>query len=432
MAIVLAGVGTFVYVRLGTSLVEQIDDNLAARAETLAASVDDGEVEGLVGHDEEEFAQILAPNGGVLVATDGFDTPLLSAMQRAAAATDELLTTTEISLPTEDETEPVRVLARTADGGLIVVVGVALGDRNEALERLLAQLLVGGSFALVLASVAGHLLADAVLRPVEAMRRRAAAISAVNAGERLPLPAARDEVHRLGETLNAMLERLDAGLRRERNFVADASHELRTPLALLQTELELALRRPRSVEELQDALRSAAQEVDRLTRLAEDLLVLASTEEGHLRLQRAPFGVRDLLEGVARRFAARVNAAGRAIEVGHAPQDNMEGDRLRLERALGNLVDNALRHGAGRILLDATTNERGVVLRVSDEGVGFPTAFRSSAFERFTRADQARTQRGAGLGLAIVETIARAHGGEARASNRHDGGAVVELAIPTS
>ncbi|HSJ43884.1 MAG TPA: ATP-binding protein [Euzebyales bacterium] len=357
--------------------------------------------------------------------------PLLSAEQRAAALEGRLQSTTEALLVDEDETEPVRLLGRPADDGVTVMVGASLADVADALELLLAQLVIGGVAALALASVAGYVLAGAALRPVEEMRRRATAISADTAGERLPLPVAHDEVRRLGETLNAMLERLDGGVRRERRFIADASHELRSPLALLQTELDLARRRPRRPEDLQDALHSAGEEVDRLTRLAEDLLVLASTEEEQLRLQRASFAVRDLLEQVARQFATRADAADRAVEVGHTPPGSMDGDRLRLERALGNLVDNALRHGGGRILLDAAADDGGVVLRVSDEGAGFPAAFVSSAFERFTRDDEARTEPGAGLGLAIVETIARAHGGQARAANRPEGGAIVELVIPT-
>ncbi len=149
----------------------------------------------------------------------------------------------------------------------------ALGDRDEVLASLLGLMLVVGPVALLLAAFAGYRLAGAALRPVESMRREAAEISSETSGRRLPVPEARDEVRRLGETLNEMLERLDEGLLRERRFVADAGHELRTPLALLRTELELALRRPRSPEELEAAIRSATEEVERLIRLAEALLV---------------------------------------------------------------------------------------------------------------------------------------------------------------
>jgi heavy metal sensor kinase len=431
MAVVLAGVGAFLYVRLGDSLLEQLDESLAARADTLAAAVRNGEAEQTLEGGEDEFAQVLAPDGDVVAATPGFETPLLVPRQRAAVAGGGMLTETEISPPGEDESETARLLARPVEQRLIVV-GASLEDRADALEGLLAQLLLGGPLALLLASAAGYLLAGAALRPVDAMRRRAAKISAETPGERLPLPQAYDEIHRLGETLNAMLDRLEAGVRRERRFVADASHELRTPLALLQTELELALRRPRTREELEGALRSASEEVDRLARLAEDLLLLTSTDEGRLPLRPSRFAARELLDGVARRFAARAAAAGRTIEVGQAAEGEMEGDRLRLEQALGNLIDNALRHGSGQVRLDAASENVRVVLRVSDEGEGFPPAFLAHAFERFSRVDAARTTRGAGLGLAIVDAVARAHGGEALARNRPAGGAEVTVAVPSA
>jgi two-component system, OmpR family, sensor kinase len=240
-------------------------------------------------------------------------------------------------------------------------------------------------------------------------------------GGRLPLPETRDEIRRLGETLNEMLERLDAGLQRERRFVGDASHELRTPLALLRTELELALRRARTPEQLEAAIRSAREEVERLIRLAEGLLVL--DRSGAAALQLADLDARTLLDAVARRFAGRAAEDGRAIEVrggGAFP-----GDRDRLEQALGGLVDNALVHGRGAVRLEAERDGGLLELRVADEGEGFPPDFVPRAFERFSRADSARTSGGAGLGLAIVDAVARAHGGHVSAA-----GATVTLVLP--
>jgi signal transduction histidine kinase len=226
-----------------------------------------------------------------------------------------------------------------------------------------------------------------------------------------------------------MLARLQDSLARERRFVADASHELRTPLALLQTELELALRHKRTPGELEDALRSARDEVDRLSRLAEDLLVLARLDEGKLPLRTSPVPARELLEAVARRFDRRAAEEGRALAV-DAGTVSFPGDRLRLEQALGNLVDNALRHGAGTVRLEADARDGNVELRVADEGPGFAMDVLPVAFERFTRQDEARGDGASGLGLAIVDAIARAHGGTARATNAPGGGAVVMLTLP--
>ena len=292
----------------------------------------------------------------------------------------------------------------------------ALGDRDEVLAALLTLMLVGGPLALALAAVAGYRLAGAALRPVEAMRRRAEEISTETSGERLPVPNSRDEIQRLGTTLNEMLDRLEAGLQRERRFVADASHELRTPLSLLRTELELAQRRPRTQEELDAVLRSVAEEVDRLVRLAEGLLLLVTAEEAGMHPQR--IRVSELLERVARRFGPVV------VE---DTLGEVEADRIRLEAALGNLVENAFRHGAPPVRLEARREGDDAVFVVTDSGPGFPPGFVEHAFERFTRADAARTERGAGLGLAIVAAVARAHGGRALAS-----GSTVTLVLPVT
>jgi signal transduction histidine kinase len=227
-----------------------------------------------------------------------------------------------------------------------------------------------------------------------------------------------------------MLARLDSALERERSFVADASHELRTPLALLKAELDVALRRPRSKEELEQALRSAAAETDRLSQLAEDLLVLARSDRGQLPLRAEPTSAQAIAARVAQRFAHRAQAVNRTIKVDASTEIELVADGRRVEQALGNLVDNALRHGGGAIRLAAAERNGAVELHVVDEGAGFPPEFLPHAFERFTRADEARTRGGSGLGLAIAQVIAKAHGGSAHAVNRDGAGADVWLSIP--
>jgi signal transduction histidine kinase len=296
------------------------------------------------------------------------------------------------------------------------MAGQSLGERDDSL-RTLALLLAGGmAVALVLACLAGYGVASGALRPVEAIRRRAAAISGTRTGERLPVPQSADELARLGQTLNEMLDRLEAALVRERTFVADASHELRTPLAILKTEIDLALRRGRSPEELRAALESAGEETDRLVRLAEDLLVIARVDQGRLPLRPEELDVSELLATVAARFGGRAEPAGEL---------RVRGDRARLEQALGNLVHNARGHGDGEIRLSARQHAGMVELHVTDEGDGLAHDFAPHAFERFTRADGARTRGGAGLGLAIVAAIAASHGGSAHAE-----GADVWIQLP--
>jgi two-component system, OmpR family, sensor kinase len=430
IAVVLAALGAFLYLRLGWSLDETIDDGLEARAQEVAAIAARGETDlGTVGMVEpERVFQVLDPGGRVVDATGSLaDAPLLDPAQRARVLAEGRLTFERADVPGVEG--PVRLLA-TTEPELIVVVGQSLDDRDEALGDLLGDLLLIGPAALLLASLLGYGVATAALRPVEAMRAEAAAVSAAEPGRRLPLPPARDEIRRLGTTLNEMLGRLERALERERSFVADASHELRTPLALMKTELELALRNPRSAAELEQALRSAAGETDRVAQLVDDLLVLARSDEGRLALRRAPVPAREVLAAVAERFRGRAGAAERTIRVEAPDGLVVSADGVRLEQALGNLVDNALRHGGGVIRLAAHERDGRVELHVLDEGDGFAPAFLERAFERFARPDEARTEAGAGLGLAIVRTIAEAHGGTAHARNAADGGADVWLTLP--
>lgn len=226
-----------------------------------------------------------------------------------------------------------------------------------------------------------------------------------------------------------MLARLEAALERERTLVSNASHELRTPLALLKTEIELALDEPDSAPVLAAALRSVGEETDRLAQLADDLLLLASIDSGKLPLRRTRFPIAELLDTIAIRFRRRATDAGRTIEVTVPAGLQVLADRRRLEQALANLVENALRHGAGTVRFEAADRAGALTIEVADQGEGFPPRFLASAFERFSRADGSRS--GAGLGLAIVAAIAHAHGGTASAANDPAGAARVTLTIPT-
>jgi two-component system, OmpR family, sensor kinase len=417
MAVVLAATGALVYLGLRSALDEAIDDSLQSQVEDLVAG------QSPQANTDESRAQVIDGSGRV-VGEPG-EQPLLD---------EEELARVEPGRELKLERENVagidgrgRLLASAVDGR-VVVAAASLDDRDGALGDLLGQLLIFGPAALVLASLLGYGLATAALRPVEAMREEAASISGAETGRRLSIGRANDELGRLGTTLNEMLERLDGALEHERSFIADASHELRTPLAVLKTELELSLRRPRSAEELETALRSAATETDRLTQLAEHLLVLARSDQGPLTLRREPIVAERLAAEVAGRFAA----GGRAIEVDVPAGLGLSGDRVRLEQALGDLVANALEHGSGTVRITGAEDDGHIELHVLDEGAGFTPAFLPRAFERFTRADESRSGGGSGLGLAIVDAIARGHGGSAHAANRPEGGADVWLSLPTS
>jgi signal transduction histidine kinase len=326
--------------------------------------------------------------------------------------------------------EPARLLATPvtrAGATVILVVGNTRENGIEALRRVRAQLLLGLPLLLLLTSALAYLLAGAALRPVDEMRKRAAALSGGAAGQRLPLPARNDELTRLGVTLNELLARVDATLERERAFVANASHELRTPLALLRTELELAVRRQRPVEDLTKAINSAADEVDRLIRLAEDLLLLDSTDDAGLPHAPERIDVPFLLERVVAPFRTMAARRGRDIEVDTCQVLHVDADAQRLEQALINLVSNAFQHGAGVVKLSVRAATDATEFCVTDEGDGFSAAMLAHGFERFVHT---RSGGGSGLGLSIVAAVAHAHGGSAGVSNRPSGGSEVWIRLP--
>ena len=429
MALVLAGTGVFLYARLGNDLSRALDQDLRLRAQDLSALVRDGRtsLRGEAGSDRlvergESFAQLVWPDGRVLDATPPLGRRSLLPPREIRSVLHGSRFVDVPSVPGLDE--PARLLAVPV-GGRVLVVGATRENRAEALRNLRTELLIAGPIALLLATGLGYVLAGAGLRTVETMRRRAAEISADRLGERLPLPGTRDELDRLGETLNEMLARLEAALERERGFVAEAGHELRTPLALLRAELDFALHHAESEEELRAALREASIETDRLVQLAGDLLLIASSDRGKLRLREERVSAPELLESVDNRFAWRAQEAGRPLEVDAPAGLAFTGDRLRLEQALGNLVENALRHGAGAVRLEARSVDGRVELHVRDEGDGLPAEFVPRAFQRFSRLDESRTSGGAGLGLAIVDAIAQAHGGTAGAA-----GSDVWISVP--
>jgi two-component system, OmpR family, sensor kinase len=432
MALVLAGTGLFVYLRVSSSLQHAVDQSLRARADDVAGLLTSGRHDRADLAGSEGFAQLLGSDGNVLLSSPRLQgRRLLSGPQLAQARRRPIFV--ERRAPAGFGSHSWRLLAKpvtTPSGTAVAVVAESLQSRDETLDHLVVQLLLGGAAALLLASLAGYALAAAALRPVEAMSRKAAEIWLKGEDRRLPVPEANDEIAHLGERLNEMLARIETAVAHERRFLAEASHELRTPLTIMRGELELALRRKRSSDELEEALRTTKEETDRLAALAEDLLVVARADQDALPVRRAPVLARELMDTVAARFDPRAAAEGRRIVTRRPPALTVPCDRGRIEQALGNLVDNALHHGAGTIELAARERDGWIELHVTDGGHGFPEPFLPHAFERFSRANGARSSNGTGLGLAIVEAIAHAHGGRAGAANRASGGSDVWLALP--
>jgi two-component system OmpR family sensor kinase len=439
MAVVLAGFGAFVYVRLGRDLLASVDLGLRARAQVVADRVQHERKvplatgESLIDPDEA-FAQVLDSSGRVVQASsEASSAPLLTAAVVRGVSRPAFVT---VTVPRIDA-DPLRLLVvpvASVEGRDFVIVGATLGDRKDNLASLLLSLAIGGPVALILASGAAWLVVGGTLRPVERMRREAHAVSASEPSRRLPVPATGDELARLGTTLNDMLDRLQRGMDQERRFVDSASHELRTPLGILKAELDLALARARSPEELRMALASASAEADRLVRLAEDLLVLARMEHGRVPVHRTEVSLRELVADAIPPYEHRAREAGARIVVDGAP-DPVKVDPVRVRQALENLLDNALRvvtaGGVITVLLEQADGR--IRIAVDDSGPGFPPDVVETAFDPFVRSATAPSGNGAGdgagLGLAIVRAVAEAHGGTATAENLPAGGARVTLML---
>jgi signal transduction histidine kinase len=422
MALVLLAVAVATVAHTRESLDTAITESLSYQLADLRVIAVNAQPQ-LAGVDPDTGQQVIAPDGQLLASTANLaGQTALSPSEMSAARHGQLVA----DHPRLGNLQgPVRLAAAAIPGGRVVVAAESLSDRDAAVADLRNELAVGFPIVLLAAAVGAYLLAAAALRPVERLRARAAGISTADLHARLPVPPARDEIHRLGTTFNELLARLQSALERERQFVTDAGHELRTPLSLLTTELELALRRPRSNPELIAALRSALDETSRLSRLAKDLLTVADTGS---HAEPPTIDLRTHLQAVADRYR---NTLDSQLSVECPPNLHVRADPDDLERIISNLVDNAAEHGARPITIHA---ERGgpdkVAIHIRDHGPGFDPAFLPHAFDRFTRADTARTTGGSGLGLAIVHSVTQRNHGTVAAHNHPDGGAEVTIELP--
>src|SRR4051794_38930073 len=426
----LAIVFGLVFLRFEASVNASIDGDLRARADALATMVTRQGAGALTStaavdllRPQGAFAQVVDRRGRVRGSSDAVqDVRLLTAAQARAAASHGLHGDHDRIPNLAKRSRLVAVPLRAH--GATVVVGRSLKGREGANESFGRALLIGGPLALLLSATACYLAAAAALRPVEAMRQRAAEITRHDRSARLPVPPADDETGRLGLTLNDMIGRLDRALTRQRELTQNASHELRTPLTVLTAELELALQEDLP-EGARAAVASAADEARRVSRLADDLLTLAQLEESGLPLSIETVDLDEALRLVAARAARHSNATARHITV-DAQTTIAHVDPLRIEQAIGNLVDNALTHGRGTVTVALREHDDRLEISVGDEGPGFPTHLRALAFERFMRRSHG-DRVGAGLGLAIVRTIAEAHGGRAEIPDETPSTVVVTL-----
>lgn len=388
--------------------------------------------------DLNRYAQIWDTEGRSLLRTRYItaDLPVDTAALRAAAAGRIAWAEADFDgIPVRSLYYPLGRLGHLHEPH-ILQVAAPLEARNRLLSR--GILFLAALVVLVSATTfpGAWWLARRAIRPVDEIIDQAERIEASTLDQRITAYADTREYERLVQVLNGMLERLGAGFEAQRRFTADASHELRSPLTALRGEIELALMRPRSGDEYRRVLASALEETERLSRVADDLLTLARSDAGVTRPRPVHADLAALARDVANRLRPAAEAKGVAIAT--APDGAVTGrfDPDLIERLLRNLIENAIRFtpAGGRIDVRASRAGAALEIDVADTGPGIPPADLERIFERFYTSDAARAATGlpggTGLGLSIVRAIARMHGGEVRAENRPEGGALLHVTLP--
>jgi signal transduction histidine kinase len=429
LALLAASVALVLALRAG--LEENVRAGARAHAARVAAGLADGSAGGpaggsaadlAVGAPDEQLVQVLDGAGRVVAASPNVaGRPPVARLAPGESA--------RVAVPVDDDDFlAVAVAADSPQGPRTVLVAHALADVLESTQLVTRLLAVGWPVLVLVVAAATWWLAGRSLAPVEAIRRRVATISAADLSERVPRPAGTDEVSRLADTMNRMLDRLQRAQDGQRRFVSDASHELRSPIAAIRQHAEVALAHPdrTGTRELAEAV--LAEDL-RLQGLVDDLLLLARADEHGLRPHRRPVDVDDLVLAEARHLRATtaVRVDTRGVSAGR-----VDGDEVALRRVLRNLGDNAARHARSALAFELSEAGDDVRLAVEDDGPGIPAEERERVLDRFVRlaGARARDDGGSGLGLAIVAELVRAHGGEVTVTAGALGGARVEVRLP--
>jgi signal transduction histidine kinase len=411
LALALALAAVLLVSALHASLVRDLDVSARQGAVEVAALLDQNRLPSPVPVAPGTLTiQVLDATGRITNISPGADrlVPMLPLAQaRAAARTGQART---LAGPPLGLPSMLRVVAVAAAGHHVVISAISYTQASDSLATLARVLAIGTPLLFALLALVTWLLTGYTLRPIAALRRGAAEVTQTGVPRDLPVPPARDEVRSLAVTLNDMLSRLAEAQQQQRDLVSDTAHELRSPIASIRAQLEVALDHPDGVDWAETA-RDVHADTLRLARLTEDLLLLARLDERQLR--RKPVDVAAVCESVSARYATarvpvRTETAGPCV---------VAGDAEALSRLLVNLLDNAVRHAASRVCVSVRAEGRWAVLTVADDGPGIPAEDAERAFGRFSRLDNARSREGdtdgAGLGLAIVRSTAKAHGGSA-------------------
>jgi signal transduction histidine kinase len=437
VTLVLGAVGATLLVVQQRQLGQSLDDSLQRRADTLVVGgVTMGDAPTVLPNPagDEVVIQVVSVNGEVIAGTEnalGIE-PIAAA---PGSERDEFATVP--ALPVEDDAYRVLSRATVIDGDAVVLhVAESTDDVQELLDRLRVAVAVTIPVAVAVLAALTWWLVGRTIRPVERIRAEVAGFGPAQLDRRVSSPGTGDEIDRLAVTMNEMLDRLEDATRREQRFVADASHELRSPLTRIRTELETM--GAEAGAGIDGAVKSSVlDEINELTALVDDLLVLARSDAGDMPPERRPVDLDDVVFDEV--GAARATAAGVTIDVSGVSAAEVLGSPGELRRVVRNLLDNAVRHASSRVAVtlaeDAVdSDDARAILTITDDGLGIPPEQTSAVFERFTRLDDARTRQsgGTGLGLAIARDIVERHGGTLRLDGAHRPGARFEVRLPAT
>ena len=450
LAVILAASGLFWHLYLARNLLSHLDERLLIIAEDVASYHFLGQNEG-AGHDAcqtleqfirqhnwGEYVQLLDAQGHIDCASSNlkdFALPLdLEARRSAAQGRPHFETLKGMGeYPLRLLTFPVLEHGRLLD---IVQVGASLEPIDETMDELGLILFTFLPLALLALSFGGWFLAGRALSPVVRITRTVNRINAENLNQRLPVEDCRDEITQLAETFNSMLARLEDSFRRIKQFSGDASHELRTPLTILKGETEVALRWAKEPEEFRKMLESNLEEIDRMSRIIENLLLLAKSEAGQLPLEKKKFSLSDLLQELY--LQGTTLGEPRRIDVALHLDVNEEiylwGDELRIRQTFLNLISNGIKYNTagGRLDISLALDNRDAVVSIADTGIGIPPEHLPHIFDRFYRIDKARNREegGTGLGLAIVKWIVEVHEGKISVRSEPGEGSTFTVRLP--
>lgn len=412
------------------ALVGAIDTALLARVDDLSALIADGAVpvQLTVPGDDDALVQIVDPDGTVIASSANIGGER-RITDTAPDPGTQLVTDTVLPIG-EGE---YRLVARTitADGRAFTVYAASnLEQITEAIAALSTILAVGVPLLIAFVGVTVWIIIGRTLYPVEAIRSEVATISERQLDRRVPVPNTDDEIGHLAETMNEMLDRLEHASTQQRQFIADASHELRSPLAAIRSQLEVDLVHPESAD-WPAANAAVLDEALRMQRLVDDLLLLARSESGTLPAHWDAVDVDDVVFAEVTRLTA---AEDLIVDTSKVSGAQVIGDESSLARAIGNLLENAVRYAASRVELSLSEAGRFAVLKIEDDGPGIPADTRAAVFDRFARLDEARDRNhgGAGLGLAITKGIVEHHHGTIAIDRSALGGTQATITLPSA